>query len=295
MAQSYIQDDKAVREDLLDVLKNLSPTERQLTNGLGVSKANQLYHESLVDTLDSVAVNAYAQGSDACYRVLTNPTRIANFVQTLRKGWMVPSLEDSINTAAFSKRTAHEKIKALESLGNDLEFALMRGSLVSGSGTVASQMRGLKNSLSLVTSQSGISLTQKILEDYFQLVWDNTSTEVNAVYSSMYIKRKISGYTTKITQFAPQDDKRLQLAVDIYQSDAAKMVKLFAHRYVKNGSDTNHDVVGVNEEFFKVAYIRKPFSEDRAKTGDAEKGEITTDATLEVRHYNAGFNGQKHL
>ena len=46
-AGAYVMDDKAVREDLLDVLTNLSPTDTQLMSGLGTSTAKQIYHEWL--------------------------------------------------------------------------------------------------------------------------------------------------------------------------------------------------------------------------------------------------------
>lgn len=295
MAQSYVQTNQAVKEDLLDILINLSPTERQLTSGLGTSSAKNIRHENLIDTLAAAATNAYIQGADACFRALTNPTRLANYVQTMAKGFMVPNIERELDTAGFEDRFKYESTKALTELGNDLELALMRGSMASGSGTVASQLRGLKNSLSLVTSQSGVSLTESILEDRLQAVWDNTSSEVNALYGDMYIKRKISGFRTGLTVNLSADDKRLQKSVDVYQADAAKLVKLFAHRYVTISGDTNHDVVGANENFFKVAYVRKPKFMNIAPTGDATKGEVVADATLEVRHYNAGFWSKQHL
>ena len=98
---------------------------------------------------------------------------------------------------------------------NDMEYAVMRGSLATGTGTGARQLEGLKRSLSLITNQSGVSLTEAILNDYFQLVWDNTSTEVNAVYGDMYMKRKISAFTAGATKNFDQNDRRLINAIDI--------------------------------------------------------------------------------
>ena len=84
----------------------------------------------------------------------------------------------------------------------------------------------------------------------------------------------------------------------MYQADAASMVKLFAHRYVSVStpdSDTNYDVVGINEDFFKVAYLRKPVVEQMAKTGDSTDGQVVVEATLECQHYDAGFWAADHL
>lgn len=288
-AVSY--DDNAMREDLLAILQNISPTETQLVSGLGTSMASNIYHQTLIDTLNAVKINAQIEGSAATFMSLTNPARQANFCQIFKQGFRVSDTDRAVNQAAFNDRFQYEATKALKLIKNDMEFALMRGSLATGNGSNgARQLAGLKNSLSLITSQSGISLTEKILNDLFQLVWDNTGIQINAVYGPMYIKRKISSFTANATKYFTQDDRRLINAIDVYQADAASMVKLFPHRYVSGQSgDINNDVVGVNEDFFKVAYLRKPIVQQLAKVGDSTDGQVTVEATLEVQHYNAGF------
>jgi len=294
MATTYTYDDKAIREDLLAVLTNLSPTETQLVSGLGTSTASSTLHEWLTDTLGSVKTNAYVEGVDASYAATTNPTRLFNYTQIFREAYQVSDTERAVNTAAFNDRFAYEATKALKELKNDMEYAVMRGSLACGTGSAARHLKGIKNFLSLVTSQSGTSLTETILNDYLQLVWDNGTT-VNAIYGGMYIKRKISAFTAGATKNVDVKDRRLINAVDVYEADAAPMVKLFAHRYVTVSGDTNYDIVGINEDLFKIAYLRKPFTRELAKTGDATKGEVVAEATLECLHQHGGFWGQKHL
>lgn len=294
MATAYTYDDLAIREDLLDVLTNLSPTEFQLTSGLGTSSAANTLHQWLTDTLGSVKTNAYVEGVDASYPTLTNPTRLFNYTQIFRQGYQVSDTERAVNTAAFNDRFAYEGTKALKMLKNDLEYAVLRGSLACGSGSAARQLLGIKNFLSLVTSQSGVSISETILNDYLQNVWSN-GTEVNAIYGGMYMKRKISGFTAGATKQVQNTDRRLVNAVDVYEADAAKMVKLFAHRHVTVSGDTNYDLVGLNEDMFKIAYLRKPKSVEIAKTGDATKGEVIAEATVECLHNNAGFLAKAHL
>ena len=287
-AVSY--DDNALREDLLAILQNISPTETQLVSGLGTSEATNIYHQTLVDTLNAVKVNAQIEGAAATFNALTNPTRIANYCQIFKQGFRVSDTDRAVNQAAFNDRFQYEATKALKLIKNDMEYALIRGSLATGDGTAgARQLRGLKNSLSLVTSQSTVSLSEKILNDLFQLVWDNTGVQVNAVYADMYIKRKISGFTAGATKYFTQDDRRLINAIDVYQADAASMVKLFPHRYVTVSGDAGHDIVGINEDFQKIAYLRKPIVQQLAKVGDSTDGQVTVEATLETQHPQAGF------
>lgn len=282
----------SIKEDLLDVLTNLSPMETQLVSGLGTSKAESIRHEWLIDTLGSTGNNAYVEGADACYPSTTNPARLYNYTQILRRGVLISDTERAVNNAAFADRFEYEKMKKLKELKNDLERAILRGSLASGTGSAQRQMRGIKNSLSLVTSQSGVSLSEAALNDLMQLVWDNTSTTVNAVYGDMYMKRKISGFTANsTTRNVNASDRRLINAVDVYEADAAGMVKLFAHREMTISGDANYDIMGIDENMFKVAYLagRTPQFRELAKTGDASKGEVFCEATLENLHYNAGF------
>lgn len=287
----------SLREDLLDLLTNLSPKNTQLVTGLGTASAKSIRHEWLIDTLSAVKVNAQLEGAAITYHNPTNPSRIANYTQIFKQGYKVSDTDRAVDNAGFEDRFNYEKAKALSMLKNDMEFALVRGTMVSGSGTGARNLRGLKYSLSLITSQTGISLTEAILNDYLQLVWDNTSTEVNAIYTDMYLKRKISGFTTGNTLNLSADDKRLVKSVDVYEADAASLVKLFPHRYVSiSGTDTNHGLIGINEDLFKTAYLRKPEAKEADGTGDDfAGGNIVAELTLENRHYNAGFWADEHL
>lgn len=294
MPSTFTYEDNARREDLLDIITNLDPVNTQLMTGLGTSTAKDIFHQYLIDTLKTVGTNAYVEAADASYADRTDPTRLSNVCQIVRVGYDVSDSERSVNPAGFSDRYSYEGEKALKEWKNDSEFALLRGSLACGNSSTARRMRGLRHSLSLVTSQSGVSLSETALNDYFQLVWNN-GTEVNAIYSGMYIKRKISGFTGGATKQVQVDDRRLVNAVDVYQADAAKMVKLFAHRYVTISGDTNNDIIGIDEDKFKTAYLRKPMTRELAKTGDSTKGEVVGEMTLEGRHYNAGFYGQAHL
>lgn len=294
MPSTFTYEDNARREDLLDIITNIDPVNTQLMTGLGQSTAKDIYHQYLIDTLKTVGTNAYVEASDACYADRTDPTRLSNVCQIVKVGYDVSDTERSINAAGFNDRYAYEGEKALKEWKNDAEFALIRGSIACGNSSTARRMRGLRHSLSLVTSQSGVSLSEPILNTYFQNVWD-AGSEVNALYMGMYQKRKISGFTAGSTKQTMNEDRRLVNAVDVYEADAAKLVKLFAHRYVTISGDTNYDLLGINEDKVKVAYLRKPITRELAKTGDATKGEVVGELTLEVRHYNAGFFAQAHL
>ena len=77
---AYSYDDKAIREDLLNEIQNLSPREAQLSTGLGTTQAKGVMHEYLIKALGAVKVNAYTEGAEASYDV-QNSSRLFNYTQ----------------------------------------------------------------------------------------------------------------------------------------------------------------------------------------------------------------------
>jgi hypothetical protein len=296
MASTYTYDDKANREDLLDIITNISPTDTQLMSGLAVSSANNVVHQWLADTLKSVAYNSYVEGADASYPDRTDPSRLQNYTQIVRVGFDVSDSERAVNSAGFTDRYAYEQTKALKEWKADAEYSMMRASLSCGNNSTARSMLGVINFMvsNNFTNASGISLTEALLNDRLNDVWTD-GVEVNAIYCPMYMKRKISAFTAGATKQVDITDKRLVNSVDVYEADAAKMVKLFAHRYVTVSGDTNYGVVGINEDFWRIAYLRKPFARELAKDGDSTRGEVVGELTLECLAKDAGFAAMQML
>lgn len=278
----------------MGVMRNIRPLETRIVSGLGTTTVSGTLHEWVIKSLSSVVVNGQIEGADASYRTLTNPTRVTNITQIFSRGFQVSDTEREVDTAGFNDRYALEATEALTALKNDMELACLRGSIASGSGTGARYLRGIKNSVSLICVNSKVSLSETMLNNYFQTVWE-AGTEVNAVYVGMGLKRRISGFSAGTTKYTDAEDKALYNAVDVYESDAAKMVKIFPHRYVNLAAEAagDWDVVALNEDYFKVGYLRNPKTVELAKTGDATKGQVITELTMESHPY-AGLWAKGH-
>lgn len=305
---NFTYGDSARRESLLDIVVNIDPTEHQLVSGLQRSTATNTLHEWVVDSLESVGNNIQAEGADAPTDGAGDPSRSQNITQIFAKTAVVSGTEQSVNRVG-GNRMAYEIQKKLKALKNDIEYALVRGSIASGVASNAStsgrRLKGIKNwftgnATTNTSNYSGATLTETVLNDMFETVWSNSSQEVNAVYTTMKGKRRISGFTAGATKNVDTTDKRLVNSVDVYESDAARMVKLFAHRYVTVSGDyvttatPGFDVLALNEGSWAIAYLsgREPQTIDLAKTGDADKKEIVTELTLEARAPKSNYYGQ---
>lgn len=288
VGQTY--DDLAVREDLLDLIINIDPTETQLMTGLQSSNADAPLHQWPTDTLDTPGSNSAAEGADAGTANLTNPARVMNWCQIVTKPYIVSGSEMEAEHAGFSDRKSYEVDKKLRSLKNDYEFALMRSTLATGTGSGARTMKGVKSAITtLATNPSGVSLSEVMLNAYLGNAWENGG-KVDSLYVGRVLKQRISGFTAGNVKNVDANDKRLVNSVNVYESDfGAPMIKIFLHRYVTTSGDTNYDLVGMDESTWATAWFRKPFNKDLAPTGDAEKGMLIAEGTLEYRAEKANF------
>lgn len=290
--------DVARRESLLDVMNMLDPTDTQFLSGVKQSQAANTLHEWTIDTLESVGDNAQGEGADAPADAANDPTRPQNVTQIFSKTAKITGTEtaDALNRVG-GNRMSRELMKKMKSLKNDVEYALVRGSIASGvastSSASARRLKGIKNWITTNTSNySGVSLTETMTNDIFEAVWQQ-GAEVDSVYSPMKGKRRISAFTAGATKQVDINDRRLVLAVDVYQADAAKMVKLFPHRHVTVSGDygttatPGFDVLALTEDTWATAWYRKPFTKALAETGDFTAKQLITELTLEARQEKA--------
>jgi hypothetical protein len=291
---NFTYGDTARRESLLDVMTLISPRETQLFTGLPKSKATNTLHQWVTRDLETVGGNAQNEGQDAPADAAGDPARPVNITQIFAKTAKVSNTEQAVNRVG-GNRMAEEMQLKMSALKNDIEYALMRGSIASGGastgGTNARQLKGIKNWITTnVSNYSGATLTETVFNDMLETSW-NAGGEIDAVYTSMKGKRRISGFTAGATKNVETTDRRLVNSVDVYEADAASLVKLFAHRYVTVSGDygttatPGFDLLAVQEDTWAVAFLdgREPKTIDLAITGDFVAKEIVTELTLEAR------------
>jgi len=283
---TYTYDNKAIKEDLLDLIVNIDPTETQLLSGLKQSKANQVIHTWLNDTLGTVGANAQTEGVSLEGGTRTNPSRDRNYTQIVTKVVAVSGSDTASDAAGMGDRYAYEMNKAIKEWRNDAEYALMRGTLVCGSGSAARSMKGLKTFAStLKTSSSGTSLSESIFLDWLDFAWDQ-GVNVKEVYAGKVLKRRINSWTANSTMNLDAEDKRLVNAIDVYEGDNG-IQKIFRHRYITVSGDTNYDLCMIDPQYIATSYLRKPKHVALAKTSDSTRGAIVGELTLECRHEKA--------
>lgn len=291
MAQTanYTYDDQAIREDLLDLIVNIDPEEDQLYVGLAKHKAQQPYHQWLTDTLAAVGTVAKVEGFDPSYAARTNPARKANYTQIISAEFQITDSERNSNTAGFKDRYTYEMQKAMLEWRRYAEYAIVRGSLISGTGSAARQLAGVKAQITtLATNQGSVSLSETMFNAYLQNAW-NQGGNVDMILVGGTLKRRISTFTNTNTRFVDATTSNVNNTINVYDSDFGR-VEVHKHRYVSGQSDdTNLDLLGLQKDKWAVAHLDEPHYQEIPRTGYSSKGMIVGELTLEALNEKSSF------
>lgn len=295
MAMSTNYSNPSLREDLLDIITNLSPTEDQLATGLQKSKATSSVHSWLVDSYDATTTSSAdkkaVEGADYGAGDVVNPTRKTNYTQIIKQDWKVSGTEQATTHAGMQSPKAYHMAKSMVHWKHKLEWSLINGVAAAGSASVAREMGGIFDQVTTnKIANAAVAFTETLMNDYFGQVWGVSSKAPDAVYVGAKGKRVISGFTAGSTKNINSSDKRLINTVDVYESDFG-VVKLFLHRFVNDvlaAADTGNIMV-LREDTWAIANLREPNNFDAPKGGDYEKGAIIGETTLEGRYEKANL------
>jgi len=279
-------DDVSRREDLLSIVADVTPDDTPLATMLKTSTAKDTIHQWLEDYITPPSSVTFAgEGAAATYSALTQPSRIVNLTAILTETFRVSGTERATDPGSGQDPLNYQSAKALRTWKMKQEYALVQGALSSGVSGTGASMAGLKSVITtLYTARnSGTSLSETEFQDMAQASWDKGGTDnsFDLVLVPFGLKRKIDGFTAGATKYVDQSDKKLTQPVAIYETSAG-VHRIMQHRYVPSAAATPGPFfIGIKEDKYRVAYLRKPFKEMLAKDGDRENGQIVGEFTLE--------------
>jgi galactitol-specific phosphotransferase system IIB component len=133
------------REDLSDVIYNISPTDTPFLSSASKTKATAVLHEWQTDSLAAAsAANAVIEGDEATADAITSTTRLSNSSQIMDKVVTITGTQEAVDKAGRASEIAYQIAKAAKELKRDLESSLTANNaeVTGGSGT-AREMGGL--------------------------------------------------------------------------------------------------------------------------------------------------------
>lgn len=272
------------REDLIDIITNISPMETWFTSNTGSTRAIATYHEWQTDTLAVATTNAQIEGDDFASTAATPTTRLGNFCQILAKVFQISETQRAVVAAGRNDEVDYQTLKNSKELARDIEFALVINSAsASGASGTARKLKGALGWIATnVTTATATSetLSESRFNANLALVWAQGGYPSVTLVGS-YQKQKISGFTSN-TRRIEAEEKKLVNTVDIYESDFGTIMVRLHH--------TMHDIqpgyvlnLGAMELWVK-AWLRPVNRIELAKTGSSDKYKIEAELTLECRN-----------
>lgn len=295
------------REDLSDLIFDVSPTETPVLTMCGKNKATGSNHEWLTDTLADAAANANIEGNDVEGVQADSRGRLGNYTQILGKTAQVSGTQEKVLKAGVKSEMAYQLERRMREMKRDGEFAIIGVSnpKAIGSETVAREMGSLDAYLLTnnqfaatgssvptgdgtdVSDYAGIdrTLTETIFNGGLQDMFTNSggNESVNAVVSAAH-KKVISSFTSAATRYVTTDDKKLVASIDVYVGDF-HTARIIPDRYIKANM-----LYIIDPEYLKISELRPIHSYDLAKNGDAKRKQVIWEWTLEVCNEKAHCN-----
>ena len=289
------------REDLSDVIYNISPTDTPFLSSAGKTKSTAVLHEWQTDSLAAaVTNNAVIEGDEATLDAVTATTRLSNSCQIMDKTVVITGTQEAVDKAGRASEIAYQIAKKAKELKRDLEASLTSNNAeVTGSATAARVAGGLRSWVATndVMGTSGTSggagntaagngtqrvFTESLLKSVIKSVW-NAGGNPTMIMVGPFNKQKLSGFTGNSTRFDAGADATLYTSVDVYASDFGQL------QVVPNRFSRDRDAWVLDMDYWGVAFLRDFTMHDIAKTGDADKKQLLLEATLESR--NEGASG----
>ena len=294
------------REDLVDIIYSISPTETPFMSGIAKTKATNTLHEWQTDALADVAANAAVEGAAISYATLTPSVKETNYTQISTKGIKVSGTQDSVTAAGRNNELAYQVAKSAKELKRDMEVALLSNvAKAAGNATTARKLGGcqtwFETNVDAGVSGSGAgngairsdgtqrAFTEAQLKGVLVSCY-NEGGNPNMIMVNAFNKQKLSGFTGGSTRFDAAEDRRLITSIDVYESDFGTM-QVSPNRFIRGANATSakigQDALILDMEYWACSFLRDFSLQTPAQDADADQRFMVAEYTLESRNEKA--------
>jgi hypothetical protein len=294
------------REDLTDMIYDISPTETPFMSSIGKTKATGVLHEWQTDSLsDATIANAAVEGADATSATLAPTTRVGNRTQISQKTIQIAGTEETIDKAGRKSEKAYQLAKASSELKRDMEKIMLANQAASaGDSSTARTLGSLQawlntnyvgtgtaGSLGTTARVSGTdgAFTETMLKSAVKSAYTNGGNPTVLMVSPTQ-KQVVSTFAGIAEQrYAAPANKQTTIvgAADVYLSDFGTL-SVVPNRFTTADDEATtgqgEQAFVLDPEYAATAFLRPFQTNELAKTGDSEKTQLLVEYTLEVKN-----------
>lgn len=284
------------REDLSDIIYDISPADTPFLSAIPKSKATGTKHEWQIHSLTAASsTNFVLEGDDATTDASTTTSRVYNYRAISDKVARVTGTQEAVNKAGRKSEMAFQMEARMKELKRDVEKILLENNAsVAGNATLAPECGGaqawIKTNTSIAadatasagngtdahTDGTARALQESFVETVLASAWSNGGAPTLGILNA-FQKRKFATFSGSSTKTSSGDVKKVVNSVDIYIDPLGNEVRLVPCRQCPT------DVIYFfDPEYVKFAVLRDFKTQDLAKTGDSERKQILVEYTLEM-------------
>jgi len=292
-----------IREDLSDVIYDISPSESPFFSKCGKKKASNTFTEWQTDSLRTSAANAHIEGDATTAEARTATTRLGNYTQIFKNAVVVPDTDEGLNKAGRSREIGYHTLRIAKEQKLDIEKALFdNNARAAGSSTAARELAGAPVWLtSNVVKGSGganangtgsnartdgtkSALTQAKFDSVMQSIWV-AGGKPDTVYLSAFQMNIALGFTGNNNQRSAVQagDEKVIKSLAVYVTPWGSV------EFMPSRENRSRDVFIMQDNMWEVAVLRGTKNVALAKTGDNTTRQVVTELTLCAK--NEAANG----
>jgi hypothetical protein len=293
-----------MRQDLTDVIYDISPTDTPFMSSIGKTKASAVLHEWQTDSLAAASLSNFTvEGAAASDATMSPTTRVGNRLQIAQKTIKISGTLQSVDKAGRKSEKAYQLAKASAEIKRDMETSLLSNQVATdGSSSAARKLGGLQAWLasnydggtSGVAGASGTTartdgtnrtFTETILKTVVKEVYASGGNPKVLMVNPAH-KQLVSAFTGIAAQrfMAPANTPTTIIsAADVYLSDFGS-ISVVPNRFMTSTNSCDETAFIVDPDMAAVAYLRPFQTNELAITGDNESTQLLAEYTLEVRN-----------
>ena len=310
-------DAKGIREDLSDLISDISPTQTPFQSNVGTRDAENTYFEWQTASLAAASATPVVEGQDlSTFTAVTPTARMGNYCQINMVDFIISGTEQTVLKAGRASEVGYQAAKAAKELKRNVEkAALLNGvGAVVGATATARVTAGLPGWLKTNQESTNVTapsytgstptgagevwktfgtptaFTEAMLQSVMQQAF-TSGGEPSMLMVSPYNKTVVSAFTGIAGSRYNVDGAEPSViigAADIYVSDFGNL-SVVPNRFFTTVKDAGSAAMNdwaflIDPDEVKIATLRPYTIEALAKTGDADKRMALTEWGLQVNN-----------
>jgi hypothetical protein len=314
-------DAKGIREDLSDLISDISPTTTPFQSNIGSRDVDNTYFEWQTDSLATASATPVVEGQDlSAFTAITPTVRLGNYAQINMVDFIISGTEQRVDKAGRASEVGYQAAKAAKELKRNVEVACLLNGVgaVVGATATARVTAGFPGWLKTNETSTNVTkpsysgstptgaaqvwktfgtptaFTEAMLKTTMQECFESGG-EPSILMVGPFNKTAVSAFSGIASSRYNVDGAEPSViiaAADIFVSDFGNL-SVVPNRFFTSvidagaGSLMNNWAFLIDPDEVKIADLRPYTIETLAKTGDADKRMVLREWGLQVNNEKA--------